>query len=209
MEIGANSFPISTQKFKTASNQVNHLVEVEEGISFGANSAITFNLDELRTAGDISATEALRFVADRVGPNDAQGGASGVHAIVIIGDASGVLSGFINGQPVAITNSVGTFSFTGTIPTPLIVDTFASFNIPIPNNAKFVTLAAVNPSGAITDDFVAWSGARLEIDSRGTQNARSTFVISDIAQYATGTILEFPTTATTITTPGIDRRELV
>ncbi|MDZ4850517.1 MAG: hypothetical protein SGI77_14625 [Pirellulaceae bacterium] len=84
--------PISTQKFRAISKQVNETVELEDGLSISANSAITFDLDELRNSGDFTTSELLRFVADRVGPNDASPvGSINVHSVVIIGDAAGVL----------------------------------------------------------------------------------------------------------------------
>ncbi|MEQ1825436.1 MAG: LamG-like jellyroll fold domain-containing protein, partial [Pirellula sp.] len=201
--------PISTQKYENSSNQVNLNAEIEEGLSISSNSALTFDLDEIRAAGDLSSTELLRFVADRVGPNDALPvGSIQVHAVVIVGDASGVLTGFVNGVPVAVTQTSGTFQFTGTIPSPLVRETFTRFNVPIPANAKFVTLAAVKPSGSIAGDDLAWSGARLEIDSRGIEFERTTHVIHDIGRYGIGTLFEFPTTASTLVTPGIDARQV-
>lgn len=134
---------------------------VEDGVGMHANELITFDLDEIRTAGGIAGA-AFDFLA-RAGVNDSASANGSIRAIAIVSDSAGnILRALINGVDVATTTSLGVSSFTGGIPAELTAlgNQYVDFNIALASNARFLTLAMTSGTDPNSDHGV-WSGARL------------------------------------------------
>lgn len=153
-----------------------NLPRTEQGIGMHANALITFDLAELRRAGQLPADQAFRFVVDRAGINDeAFGSAASAYLAVIVsrphrekGVTDAILSAHINGQPF---ENIGTndfrYYFAGPLPPPLEADgQFVSMNIEVPSEARYLTLVACGSDSpadnTISSDHTVFSGARLE-----------------------------------------------
>ena len=82
----------------------------------------------------------------------------------------GILAGYVNGQRVKTAENDRVYYFTGKIPAPLKADgKFATLEIPIPSDAKYLTLvstgAGIGPGeNTISSDHAVFSGARLELN---------------------------------------------
>lgn len=151
----------------------------EQGIGMHANALVTFDLDELRRAGLLPADQAFVFRADRAGLNDDTFGSSApsVHLAVILSRPhrkkdvyDGIIAGYINGRRVDVSENDRVYYFGGEIPAPLKADgVFASFAVPVPAEAKYLTLvstgAGTGPGdNSINSDHAVYSEARLELD---------------------------------------------
>lgn len=151
----------------------------EQGIGMHANALITFDLDALRQAGLLPADQRFVFRADRAGLNDDTFGGSGpsAHLAAIVSRPhrkkdvyDGILAGYINGKSVQVAENDRMYYFSGTIPPHLKADgVFATFEVPIPADAKYLTLVSTGAgTGAgdntINSDHTVFSGARLELD---------------------------------------------
>jgi len=151
----------------------------EQGIGMHANALITFDLEQLRQSGLLPADQTFVFRVDRAGLNDDTFGSDGpsAHLAVIVSRPhqkkdvfDGIIAGYVNGQPVKIDENDGIYYFGGEIPAPLKANgVFAKFEIPIPGDAKFLTLvstgAGMGPGdNSINSDHTVFSGARLEFD---------------------------------------------
>jgi hypothetical protein len=158
--------------------------KIEEGIGLHANALITFDLAALRAAGGLDANQAFQFRSDRAGLNDCVFGTTGpeAHLIVLV---SGVpdavtgdgVTGYVNGRKVDVQQANGIFHFSGEIPPPLVADgRFASFSLPVPGTARYLTLAATGANGlggnSISSDHTVFSGARLEFEAASSEIAR-------------------------------------
>jgi hypothetical protein len=140
--------------------------KVEEGIGMHANSLITFDLNEVRTAGGLGGGE-FTFTADGGLNDDAVGAAASVRAVVIVSDANGVLAGYVNGQQVDVSNNGGTWSFSGAVPAELLGNTggpyTALFNIPVPEGAAWLTLATTSGPDGHSNDQAVFAEAQLAL----------------------------------------------
>ncbi len=148
------------------------LPKVEEGIGIDSNKLLTFDLRELRGAGELEG-RSMRFVADRAGMNDREypldGSLKNAHAnlIVIVSTEDRVLSASLNGQEAPVAKHAKVFS--------LDVDEaratnglrynkdFVKFDVPIPPDARFLTLVSTQLESENYDHTV-FSGARLQIE---------------------------------------------
>ena len=151
--------------------------KVEEGIGMSTNELLTFDLDEIRNSGRLGG-RTLRFVADRVGMNDREPestvsrGLASARFVVLVSTADTVLGGYVDGKqyPVLKRGDVSMFDLTGTSNcrdhSAATVE-FVSFNVPLPANAKFLTLATTM-CDVEHDDHAVFSGARLEIGPQET-----------------------------------------
>ncbi len=185
----ANASPSNERPIRTtgSSNGLPTFQKIEDGVGLHANGLVTFDLNELRTAGGFAASQPFRFVADRVGMNDLGGGS--IRTAVIVSNAQGVLSGVVNGQSVAVTNTSGTWSFSGTIPAAQTSSSgLVSLNIDLPSTARYLTLLVTGAGDGIGSDHGVFSGARLiPVDFRiefaapipGQTHETSTFPDSD------------------------------
>ncbi|MBS0206385.1 MAG: DUF1553 domain-containing protein [Planctomycetes bacterium] len=151
----------------------------EQGIGMHANVLITFDLDKLRQAGLLPVDQRFVFRADRAGLNDDTfgSGAPSAHLAVIVSRPhrtkdvyDGIIAGYVNGRPVKIGENDRVYYFAGETPKPLKADgKFASFEVPIPGDARYLTLVSTGAgNGAaentINSDHTVFSGARLEQD---------------------------------------------
>lgn len=158
----------------------------EQGIGMHANALITFDLDQLRQAGLLPVDQQFVFRSDRAGLNDDTfgGGGPSAHLAVIVSKPhqkkdvyDGILSAFVNGQPVKVGENDRVYYFAGEIPAPLKADgKFASFEVAIPGDAKYLTLvstgAGMGPGdNTISSDHTVFSGARLELSPLPPANA--------------------------------------
>ncbi len=140
--------------------------KVEDGIGMHADELITFDINELRTAGGFVG-DAAYFTA-RSGVNDSAGSPGSVKTIVLLSDDSGqVLAGYVNGQQVEVTNSGGVWSFTGAQPDILERsgdNRIAPIAVAIHPQAAYLTLAGTS-NGSANSDHAVFSKARLEFQS--------------------------------------------
>ncbi len=147
----------------------------EQGIGMHANSLITFNLNEIRRAGLISPTEAMMFQVDRAGINDDSfGQGSSVHIAAILSKphernvAKGaILAGYVNGKLVKVDENDGVYHFEGKAPEPILANgKFATFQVPIPAEAQYLTIVATGAQiseteNTINSDHAVLSNVRL------------------------------------------------
>ncbi|MDA1161933.1 MAG: PSD1 and planctomycete cytochrome C domain-containing protein [Planctomycetota bacterium] len=162
---------ISTQGRSFNSNK-----RVEQGIGMHANALVTFDLDEIRRAGLMPADQKFVFKVDRAGINDdAFGSGASAHLAVIVSRPhrdkavmDAILSAQVNGQKMEIDFSDFTYYIAGQLPDPIRADgRFVAFDIPIPAEAKHLTLVACGADdpadNTISSDHVVFSGVRLEM----------------------------------------------
>ncbi|MBL8820488.1 MAG: DUF1553 domain-containing protein [Planctomyces sp.] len=156
---------------KCASN----IGRTEQGIGMHANALITFDLDELRKSGQLHPSVPARFLVDRAGLNDDSLGAnSSVHIAVLVSKTpnqrnvfDSVIAGYINGQPHRVTENDTVYAFADPIPEPLKSDgRFISFEVPIPEDARYLTIAVTGAQiseeeNTISSDHAVLSGARI------------------------------------------------
>lgn len=146
--------------------------KIEEGIGMCSNELLTFDLEELRRAGRLG-DATMRFVSDRAGINDrdlddpkARYEVAEANLVVIVSTTSQVLSVHVNGERLDCAQRNGVFSVTANdeqAPAPMRYDgRFASFDILIPQEARYLTLATTMLGGEDCDHAV-FSGARLEL----------------------------------------------
>jgi hypothetical protein len=146
--------------------------KIEEGVGISANELLTFDLKELRKAGKIEG-RSMRFVADRAGLNDREAplldSRQNAHAnlVVIVSTEDQVLSAYMNGEAIGVVEHANVYS--------IDVDderatrglgydgNFVEFNVPIPVEARFLTLVATQLEKEHHDHTV-FSGARLELE---------------------------------------------
>lgn len=147
----------------------------EEGIGMHANSLITFDLNEIRKSGLIPAHQPMRFQVDRAGINDnAFGAGSSVHIAVIAsrpnsmaGKYDAMVGAWLNGQPMKTAQNDMVYHFEGALPKPILADgRFVSFDVPIPPEAQYLTIAVTGAQiseteNTINSDHAVLSGARL------------------------------------------------
>lgn len=141
---------------------------IEQGIGMSANSLVTFDLGEIREAGQLE-NRAMKFVADRVGINDSIGKVPdvtkrSVNVAVVVSTETEPIAGYINGNPVKLARRGDVYSFDGE-ETRLMKSlryNYVAFDVPLPPNARYLTFASL--AGANTNaDHAVLSGARLEL----------------------------------------------
>lgn len=143
----------------------------EEGIGMCTNELITFDLREIRQAGQLGSAPMV-FITDRAGINDREDPLessrqkASVRLIAIVSNEKGVIAGFVNGHLVPVAEHSGVYSFE--IPNGEAYENlnyngkYASFKVPLPSDARFLTLASVMIEQEHHDHGV-FSGARLEL----------------------------------------------
>lgn len=154
--------------------------KIEDGIGMCANELMTFDLDEIRQAGQLGNVK-MKFVADRVGINDLDHGVgdapyrdiANAHFIAIVSTNEEVLAAHVNGKPYDSEKRGSVFALDFSqkkLPRPLRYNgRYASFDVSIPPNARYLTLATTMLDSEHCDHAV-FSGARLEIVSERQSN---------------------------------------
>ena len=142
----------------------------EQGIGMHANALITFDLDEIRRSGLISASQSMVFRVDRAGINDDSfGSGSSVHIAVVVskpqskpGEFDSIIGAYLNGKPAAIEENDAVYSFSGEMPPPLVPDgRFVSFEVSIPPDARSLTIASTGAQISETDNTISSDHAVL------------------------------------------------
>jgi len=174
-----STIPIRTagENFGTAGP----LPKVEEGIGISANELLTFDLNEIREAGQLGQRE-MRFLVDRAGINDRENplqdsrDTAGANLVVIVSTENDVIAGYVNGELFDVVDRGGVFSFNledASLPPELRYDgRFVSFDVPLPADARFLTLATTM-NDVEHHDHGVFSGARLELEPVSQEEARS------------------------------------
>ncbi len=139
----------------------------EEGIGMHADSLLTFDLDEIRAAGDLEG-QPLEFVCDRAGVNDDDFAQirheASLHMAVLVSDATGVQNAVVDGKVAGVALRTGVWFIDAAPGEPLRADgRFVQFRTPITAGAKYLTLVSSSVDGNNNMDHAAWSGARLEV----------------------------------------------
>ncbi len=140
--------------------------EIEEGIGMHANQMVTFNLEELMADESIVPGSRFQFVSERAGVNDdVFPNGTTIHAVVLLSNDDGVLAGYVNGEEIPLVFNGAAWAFDGAIPAALAGNTgeFASFDVYVPTDAKFLTLAITGAGTGINSAHGVFSGARLMV----------------------------------------------
>ena len=168
--------PIQTRGDKLFIEDVIGSGKIEEGIGLHPNDLLTFDLDEIRSAGSLGDAN-LRFVVDRAGINDfGRNDTDQSHAsiAVVVSDKDGVLLGFVNGMQTDVVERGGVFQFDVSgakhIQGFKRGGPFVQFDVPLPPEAKFLSLAATMME-VEHDDHVVFSGARLVVERNSPQSS--------------------------------------
>ena len=179
---------IRTQGSKCASS----IGRTEQGIGMHANALMTLDLDEIRRSGLIPASDSMMFQVDRAGINDdAFGSGSSVHIAVVVSKPhqkqsafDAIIAGYLDGQLATIAENDMVYYFDGKLPPPLKADgKFVSFEVPVPPEARYLTIATTgaqisDTENTISSDHAVLSNARLTYpvatpllaESQGTQS---------------------------------------
>lgn len=146
-----------------------YLTKVEDGIGMCTNEMLTFDLQEIRDAGQLGKVP-MRLKVDRAGINDRNKNSEhipgGVRFVVILSNRSKVLDAYVNGEQYSVQRKAGVYSFDlreKEAPRPIQRGGgYVGFDVPIPANVTYLTLATTM-CGLEDDDHAVFSGARLEI----------------------------------------------
>ncbi|MEQ1825946.1 MAG: LamG-like jellyroll fold domain-containing protein, partial [Pirellula sp.] len=153
----------SDQSIRTTreASPVSTNIKFEDGIGIHANGLVTFDLNEIRAAGGYDPAQRFRLIIDKAGLNDT-GPVGTIRNMVLVSSTNAVLSGFINGQSMTMTNTAGTWSFGGTIPAAqTFTNPFSTYDVDIPSNARYLSLAISNAGDGAFQDHGVFSGVRL------------------------------------------------
>lgn len=157
---------ISSEAIRTVGASSPGVEKVEDGIGMHADELITFDLDELRTAGGFVGVDG--YFTARSGVNDTAGTLGSIRTVAILSNDSGqVIAGYVNGQRMTVNQSGGQWQFSGSMPDVLAGgggERIADKAIPIPPDASYLTLAATS-SGSANSDHGVFSGAALEFNT--------------------------------------------
>lgn len=146
-----------------------YLTKVEDGIGMCTNEMLTFDLQEIRDAGQLGKVP-MRLKVDRAGINDRYKNREhipgGVRFVVILSNRSKVVGAYVNGEHYPIQRKAGVYSFDlreKKAPRPIQRRRgYVAFDVPVPPDVTHLTLATTM-CGLEDDDHAVFSGARLEI----------------------------------------------
>lgn len=141
-------------------------VEVgEQGIGLQACQFVTFDIDEIRSAGGLLERE-LAFVADRVGVNWDQPDDSEVNLAVVTSDGKRVTGAWVNGNQVDVVAKNGIATIGDELPRYAWRFSPVQFFCPMDDSTRYVTLISSAPSDArLQSAHGVFSGARLKTGS--------------------------------------------
>ncbi len=159
----------------------------EQGIGMHANALITFDLNEIRRAGLIPASETLTFKVDRAGINDDSFGVgSTVHIAAIVSkpqskssEFDSIIASYLDGKPSPIEENDAVYSFSGEMPPAIGSDgRFVSFDVIIPPEAHSLTIAVTGAQisateNTISSDHAVLSNVRIEFPAASAQTAET------------------------------------
>lgn len=130
-----------------------------------ANLLVTFDLDAIRDAGDISRDTAMRFISDRAGLDDsAAPGSAPIHLIALVSDGRQVLAAYVEGRAVHCVRSGANWSLPDRLPPPITrTGHFVRFNVPLSPAARYLTLVSVAAGPYTNNTHGAFAAARLEL----------------------------------------------
>jgi hypothetical protein len=152
-----------------------------------ANALITFDLNEIRRAGLIPASETMVFRVDRAGINDdSLGSGASVHLAVIVSkpqskpsEFDSIISATLDGAPAPLEENDAVYSFAGAMPAAIEADgKFVSFEVTVPPDARSLTLVATgaqisDTENTISSDHAVFSNARLTYNIAPADLARA------------------------------------
>lgn len=157
---------VSNLAIRTTGTSNPGVEKVEDGIGMHANELITFDLNEIRTAGGFVGADG--YFTARSGVNDSAGTSGSIRTIAILSNDSGqVVAGYVNGQRIDVAQSGGQWQFTGAMPAILEGgggERIADKAIPVPPDAAYLTLATTS-DGSANSDHGVFSGAALEFNT--------------------------------------------
>ncbi|MEL6108938.1 MAG: family 16 glycoside hydrolase [Planctomycetota bacterium] len=152
--------PIQTRERDATRGEVG-----EQGIGLQACQFVTFEIDEIRVAGRLSARE-LAFVADRVGVNWDQPDDSEVNLAVVFSDGTTVTGAWVNGNEVDVQIENGVASLGDELPRHAWRFSPVRFFCPLEDSTRYMTLISSAPSDArLQSAQGVFSGARLKTGS--------------------------------------------
>lgn len=137
--------------------------KMDDGIGLWGDMVLSFDLNEIRVAGGLSSDQDFLFSA-RGGINDFAPVEASLRVAVIVSNGDGVLSGWINGQQVSVSETAGVWSFDGVIPSALTGDgdRLRDFLVPVPSNATQISLVSVSlDDGNYSADGAVFANAML------------------------------------------------
>lgn len=136
--------------------------KVEDGIGLWGDMVLSFDLAEIRTSGGMNADQDFTFTA-RAGINDFATASASLRVAVIVSNAAGVISGWVNGQQVSVAQSGGAWFFDGAIPAALTGngERVKDFLVPIPGNATQISFVSVSLGDGNAQDQAIFGDAKL------------------------------------------------
>lgn len=136
--------------------------KVDEGIGLWGDMVLSFDLAEIRAAGSMDVDQDFTLTA-RAGINDYAAASASLRVAVIVSNASGVISGWVNGVEVSVAQSGGAWFFDGAIPSALTGDgeRLKNFVVPIPGNATQISFVSVSLGDGNAQDQAIFGDAKL------------------------------------------------
>jgi hypothetical protein len=134
----------------------------EQGIGLQACQFVTFDVDEIRSAGRLFERE-LAFVADRVGVNWDQPDDSQVNLAVIASNGKQITGAWVNGNQVDVIAEDGVATLGEELPRHAWRFSPVQFFCPLEGSTRYITLISSAPSDArLQSAHGVFSGARLK-----------------------------------------------
>jgi len=146
----------------------------DDGIGLHANNLVTFDLSEIRRAGDLPDDQSFQLTAERIGLNDTALNAAwptgSVRIVVLVINANQAgpeVQGSVNGVATPVSHIDGRWQVEKSGHDELKADgRHPSLDVPVPGNATHVVIACTGGSGGISSDHAVLSGARLVYGAR-------------------------------------------
>ncbi len=124
---------------------------LEDGIGVHANSYVTFDLDEIRSAAGLDSNQRFQLIIDGLGVNDLASGT--IHSMVILSSPSGIVKAFLNGQEQSLNLASTTYSFSGSIPSPMTSSSpVVALDTGVGRNVRYLTLAVSGAGDGVSFD---------------------------------------------------------
>ncbi len=136
--------------------------KVDDGVGLWGDMVLSYDLAEIRTAGGMNFDQDFTFTA-RAGINDYAADSASLRVAVIVSNAAGVISGWINGVEVSVAHSNGAWFFDGAIPEALTGtgNRLTNFLVPVPGDATQISLVSVSLGDGHANDQAIFGNAML------------------------------------------------